>query len=333
MYPANFFRAFGVAVVVAWWGFNAYLTPPSNRRDYPFPPARTPIVDKLIELVALFPGEQFRGRVATMTGEQEGKSFGWFQLVTHDYRRIVALGNDYRTSGLWYYNLPTLFEYSQTMSPAFYRAVTYLLARRDDKQMRNVLVLRQIDPFSLALLGVRYVLTDAPQPAPLRLLATETTFSSEMVYLYEVPGANLGLSGALEVTRVGSFERALTAIANRAFDPERTALLIEQDNEEAIPTPLTRVVAASVRIVPGGMAVSARSDGAALLVLPVEFSWCLIVTSHLPGAPRLVRVNGLETGLLFSHRVEVTVQYFTGPFKNAYCRLRDAQEFTKLLKR
>ena len=333
MYPASLFRTFGLAAAVAWWAFAAYLAPPSNRRDYPFPPVRTAFLDKLIELAGLSPGAQFRGRVATMFGEQdEQTSVSWHQQARRDYNRTVAIGNDYRTAGLWYYNVPTLFEYSQTMSPAFYRAVTYLLARRYDRQMRNVVVLRRIEPFALALLGVRYVLTDAPQSEPLRLLATDTTFSREMVYLYEVPGANLGLSGVLDVTRVRSFEHALRTISDRAFDPERTALIIEQAGEEAIPSSLARVLEAFLRIVPGGMAISARSDGTALLVLPVEFSRCLIVTSHLPDVPRLTRVNALETGLIFSHRVDVTIQYFTGPIKNAYCRLRDAQDFTNLLK-
>jgi hypothetical protein len=333
MRSGTVFRTLGITAAIAWWGFAAYLTPPSNRREYPFPPARNAFLEKVIELARLSPGANFHGRVATIiAGQEQQGSVGWHQQALLDYYRTRAIGNDFRTAGLWYYNVPTLFEYSQTMSPAFYRAVTYLLARGQDKQMRNVVVLQRIEPFALALLGVRYVLTDALQSEPLRLVATDRTFPGEMVYLYEVPGANLGLSGVLDVMRVSSFEDALKMIADRAFDPKRTALVIEQASEEAIPSPLTRVLEVSLRVVPGGMTVSARSEGAALLILPVEFSRCLTATSHLPETPRLTRVNALETGLIFSHRVDVTIQYFTGPFQNAYCRLRDAREFRKMLK-
>ena len=88
-------------------------------------------------------------------------------------------------------------------------------------------------------------------------------------------------------------------------------------------------------VVSGGIRVEARSDGTSLLVLPFEFSRCLSVSTldQAIDPPRLVRADGLLVGLLFNRAVNSEIRYFTGPFDNASCRLRDAEDFRRLLHR
>ena len=175
------------------------VSTPNATRYFPFPPLKTPLIATLSDLIAISPGAPFRGRVATLQAQDvQGKS-GWLELHGLDGARVRAVGNDYHMVGMWFYEIPTLIEYSQVMSPAFYRAATYLLARPDDVQLRNGLVVRRIVPSVLAILGVRYVVTNVPQGAPLKFVMQEQTTPSETLYLYELPNPNLGTWGAIRV--------------------------------------------------------------------------------------------------------------------------------------
>jgi hypothetical protein len=119
-----------------------------------------------------------------VTAEQEGSAFvadamgasaHWLDLRELDGRRTQATGNDYHYIGLLTNSIPTLMEYNPSMSPAFFRMATRLLARSGDKQVRSVLVLRRANARILGLLGVHYVIADADEPPPLRLVQSEST--------------------------------------------------------------------------------------------------------------------------------------------------------------
>jgi hypothetical protein len=311
------------------------VSSPNDTRYFPFPPLKTPLIATLGELVAASPGAPFRGRVATFQAQDVHGKSGWLELHGLDSARMRAVGNDYHMVGMWFYEVPTLIEYSPAISPAFYRAATYLLARPGDAQVRNGLVVRRIVPSVLALLGVRYVVTNVPQPAPLRFMMSEQTTADETLYLYEVPNPNLGTWGVIDSRKVKSFDAALDAIADPNFDPARTAILIDGVEKGDVSPRLVPVDSASLKISAGGLWVEAASPGTSLLVVPFEFSRCLNVDTQLAGAaaPRLLRVNALETGVLFTGRIQAEIRYFTGPFHNADCRIRDAAEFSKLIGR
>ena len=136
------------------------VSKPTGVRSFPFPPVKTPLVATLGEMIAISPGAPFRGRVATFQAQEVQAKMGWLGLHALDSSRVAATGNDHHMVGMWFYGIPTLMENNRAMSPAFYRAATYLLARHEDLQMRNVVVLRRIVPSALAVLGVRYVLTE-----------------------------------------------------------------------------------------------------------------------------------------------------------------------------
>jgi hypothetical protein len=324
------------------------VSKPNGVRSFPFPPVKTPLVATLGESIAISPGAPFRGRVATFQAQDVHGKTGWLQLHALDSGRVAATGNDYHMVGMWFYEIPTLIENNRAMSPAFYRLATYLLARPDDVQMRNVVVLRRIVPSVLAMLGVRYVVTDLPQPTPLKLiLQTQTTppetlrtygvhgpnLGTETLYLYEVPNPNLGRWGVIESRKVRSFDAALDAVADPNFDPARTAIFIDSVDNGDVPAQFDPVDGASLKLVRGGMLVEASSPGTSLLVLPFEFSHCLSVSVPVleTTGPRLLRVNGIEIGLLFSGTIRTEIRYFNGPFAKPNCRIRDAADFSRLI--
>jgi hypothetical protein len=326
------------------------VSKPTGVRSFPFPPVKTPLVATLGEMIAISPGAPFRGRVATFQAQEVQAKMGWLGLHALDSSRVAATGNDHHMVGMWFYGIPTLMENNRAMSPAFYRAATYLLARHEDLQMRNVVVLRRIVPSALAVLGVRYVLTDLPQSAPLKLIVqTQTTpaetlrtygfrtpsSGGETLYLYELPNPNLGRWGVVETRKVPSFDAALDAVADVEFDPARTAIVIDDTTDGDLPGHFDPVENASLKLVRGGLMVEARSRGTSLLVLPFEFSRCLSAIVPVQGevVPRLVRVNGLETGVLFSGSIRTEIRYFNGPFAKTDCRIRDAADFSRLMAR
>lgn len=312
----------------------AVLLTATSSRPYPFPPVETPMVKALREMSALSPGAEFRGRVAMLVGQEVAASMTWLDIHKFDGARVSSVGNDFNTTGLWAYDVPILFDYSQIMSPVYYRVVTRLLADPADVQMRNVVVLRRADPRALALLGVRYLITDGAQPKPFQLIAEERTSPAELLRLYEVPNANLGKWGVVETRIVSSFADALAAVREPSFDPKITAIVIAADSV-AMPGKLRPVERATLRVGPdGSWLIDASSAGSSLLILPVEFSRCLSLTadSQNDAAPVLLRVNALETGVLFTSRVKARIRYFSGPFKNAGCRVRDASDLADALR-
>ncbi|MSP02705.1 MAG: hypothetical protein EXR07_16900 [Acetobacteraceae bacterium] len=298
---------------------------------WPAPGASRPIVKALQEAIGISPGDPFRGRVLTLQALGKAESVVWYDFVALDTKRAQAAGNDYHHIGLWTNGIPTVLEYNSTMSPAFFRLATRLLARPGDKQARSVLVLRQANARILGLLGVRYVIAD--EPLPLQLVLSESTGNDETLRLYEVPNVNQGTYSPLELRTVRSFEEAIVWLDDPAHDLTRTAVIIGDQGRELTTTPLTSVTASSIHMIPGGMIIEATAPGTALLVVPFEFSHCLDLRTRRPSLipPRVLRVDAIEIGILFTGQLDVEVSYFTGPFDRSGCRVRDAREFRRLL--
>jgi hypothetical protein len=308
---------------------------PRPRTMFPLPPTETRIVSFLKDQIALLPGRTFRGRVATMEMLNVEGEVGWLDMhVDYQAPRTTEAGNDHHLVGLWHFDIPTLLEYSSNMSPAFFRAVTRFVARRDDRQMRSTLVLRNPNARLLGFLGVRFLIADAAQGEPFRLMMTDHLRPGETLYLYEVPDVNLGSVSPGEIRTAGSFDSALDQIVDSRFDIRRHAILIDAPVAAARLKGLKPVDASELRVVErGGIVVKATSAGTSLLVIPFEFSHCLTVRSWDDAVrpPGLIRVNAMLTGVLFDHAVNAELRYFTGPFSGATCRLRDADEFKRLI--
>jgi hypothetical protein len=297
---------------------------------YAFPPVLTPMISKLSDRIGLVPNGPFRGRVLTLELTNRKQPTGWLDFVTTIFPRFLKTGNDYHAVGLWPYHIPTLFEYSPITSPALFRTVTRLLAWPDDPQIRNVLALRRPDAHILALLGVRFVVTDGALPKPFQPVMTEHTFDDERLSLYEVPDVNLGANAPTEAVLGTSFDDALARISAPGFYASRSVVVFDPVVARDRLSPVSSV---DLRVIPGGIAVEATASGRALLVLPFEFSRCL--TARYNGtdtnAPQLMRVNALETGVLFEKHLSAQITYFTGLFANSGCRIDDGRDFARLL--
>jgi hypothetical protein len=182
------------------------------------------------------------------------------------------------------------------------------------------------------LFGVRFVISDAALPAPFHLEAMEQTSDSETLYLYEAPNVNLGGYSPTEVTKVATFKEALDAVSAPGFDAQQTAVVFDLEGE--LKRKLVPATDVQIRFERSALAITASSAGSSLLILPFEFSRCLEVTSNSPdaAAPVIFRADGPLTALLFSDRLDARIEYLTGPFTRPRCRIRDASEFSRLVR-
>jgi hypothetical protein len=313
---------------VAVWMYPGAELP--DQMMWRFPPASNPIIEELRREAALKRGGAFRGSVATFTG-YAGKPPGvsWFDQHSFDAHVHRAVGNDFRALGLWHFDIPTLFEYNQLITPPFHLMTTRRLSRPADRQIRNIVTLTKIDCRYLASIGVRFVIADYDEPlqqgAKLRLAVPVA--GGEDIRLFEIPHPNLGDYSPTRIVQVDNAAEALMHCDSDSFDYRRDVLL-----HEPLAGPLVPAERSRVTLDRQGMRVTARSPGKSLLLLPLQFSRCLEVHDLRGGAQgvRLVRANVMQAALVFSGEIYVDICFRYGVFANPYGRLADYAEAKRL---
>lgn len=306
----------------------ALLTVPREpqRFAWPYPPRSNPIIEQLRQETALRPDGRFRGRVATFTGyssKPEGAS--WFDQHSFDGGLVLSMGNEMRASGLWHFGIPTLLEYSQTMSAASYLHLTRTLARPIDRQVRNVIMFSHPDPAILASLGVRFLIADHPIAGTSEVMALATGPAGPVLRLLEIAGANLG---DWSPTRVHVARDASEVVARfkDGIDPRREVVLFVP-----IEVPLSAAREAALTFRGGGaFSLRAKSDGWSLLLLPVEHSACLRQSVSRAGELMVLRANLMQAAVLFQGELDAEFRTSLTPGAGAGCRLDDARAFSAL---
>jgi len=314
------------------WALLRYLNPhfthTPSQLGFVGPIAETRIVSTLQKEVGLQPGSLFRGRVATLTGQNLDQPVNWHDLNGLDTEILSRSGNSHQSIGLWSYSIPTLFELSSLITPPFFLVAREFLERPGDLQMRNAIVLRNYNSRVLRALGVRFVITDAPIDGDAILRIRQEMPTSTKHYLYELNGANRGDYSPTRVEAIADVKAAMAALGNPSFDFTRSAILETPLRVELVPAKSSQV-----NTEPGHLRVSATSEGTSLLVLPFEFSNCLTLEPvSVDGArgARILRANLLQAGILFTRRLDATLTYFTGPFRNSGCRIEDKRDMDRL---
>jgi hypothetical protein len=323
----------GAAVLCAlpWLVLIDYWPPPLERplvrnlNPYIWPPAQTPISRLLEGEIALRPGAPFRGRVASVAGSDYDPEWAFAPFINqhnYDVMNLFLAGNDHRMYGLWYYNIPTLFETNQFSSPFFHLINARLLNVPRASDLRTHETQSVVNDRIMALLGVRYVLSDKLLPERTPVLSHHLVEGRDL-HVYSVPDANLAGYAVTTVRYAASGREAIALLANGTFDPRATAVLTTAD---MLP-PLVPVSGSSLLVERGGYRVETDSPGTSLLVLPIEYSHCLHADLTTSGAipPRLLRVNLAMAGILFSGSVRGDLALHYGPFDSG-CRLEDWRE-------
>jgi hypothetical protein len=245
-----------------------------------------------------------------------------------DYLR--TFDSDLFMTGLWNRRIPTLEDNNHLITPPFHFLVSRLLSRPHDYHSRNWALVTAARPRLMAALGCRYLLADDPQNHPLLTeRARQTNAHGITIYAYELADVNLGHYSPTETVLSTDATEALGLLGDPSFDFRHRALVHEQPIDG-----LVAAESAAFFFEKGGVRVRARSTGSALLVLPVQFSNALRIVSGASsrgGSPiRLLRVNLLETGVLFAGEIDCKFAHIFGPLRATAGRRRDIEDCKRL---
>lgn len=290
-----------------------------------YPPTPSIITEQIADNISVNYGEQFKGSVVNMTiaGKQE-QPVSWYDLHSFDQLTVVKqLKNDHRYIGLWYFNIPTLSEYSQYISPTLYYVASRLLARPGDKQVRNHILYTSANGKLLQALGVRYIIADHHLQTG-ELVVTLPVEEGISLYLYELPWPNIGNYSPTRVIKVADAAAAL-ALLQKNFNYRQTAIVTTGEEQQ-----FAESVNAAIYPIKNGIRIEANSNQLAASLLPIQYSNCFVPKfGSQPESFSLQRANIAQMLVIFKGELKVDLT-FENNFLNSSCRMQDLTEVQKL---
>jgi len=263
-----------------------------------------------------------------LTRQAAPPGFSWPEMFDHDLATIQLIGNEHRSIGFWYYNIPTLMEFSHTVSPLLFAVTTRYLAFPEDPPFRTLLHMRRPNLNILRLLGVSYIVSDGLQAVPgtSDIAVLPMPKGEPALRLEAVPNPNLGVSPT-ETIRIENDGDALSQLGRPNFNFEQQVILSGPTPENLAPAHDIRI-----NIVRGGIRLTAHGAGKSLVVVPFQYSHCLSVVSNLGGNVQLSRADVLLTAVTFENDLDATIMYRTPLFAGAYCWLQNRADDQRLLR-
>jgi hypothetical protein len=282
--------------------------------------------DYLRENASIALGKPFRGYTATIWVDKHGHfSTGPDDVGLKDSRRYVYSRGYFRThygetfteTDLWQSNIPTFEEYGEWTSVQAHAFAARLLRPAGLSVHSNYLRVFTIDSAVLTAVGVRYILTDAEaldKPAILRGSVSAPDVTT--VRLFELINPNLGTYSPTRFVKAVTADEIVQRIEENKDHLDQVAIVTDD-------LPSTTVQARSVvmTIERDGVRIQATSDGPTHILLPLQFSHCLVVVNG--AAARLSRANLFQTLMSFERAVDAHIEFRFGLFADNSCRLRD----------
>jgi hypothetical protein len=286
----------------------------ANVPDKPWP-QEPELVQFLTQNIGLAVGQPFRGTI---------------NFLSFDPNTV------YTIESLWSRSVPTLYEYSQLVSPTALYFI-HALFRRDVSTLVNHFNMFWADGAyspaywgALQMFGVRYsaertLLPDPVSPGSIPITKphrpVEPGLPFDTWYIYELPRPNIGNYSPTEVVTAQSGAEIMAMLGQSDFDFTRRVVLTA-----ALDRPLVPARDMRLSVIRGGLHVSGRSDGTSLVVLPQQFSHCLRARD---GNVRFVRANLMMAGMIFSGAVDSDIMFDYGLFSPG-CRRADVADLKQL---
>lgn len=120
----------------------------------------------------------------------------------------------------------------------------------------------------------------------------------------------------------------LDLIADPSVDFRQSVVL-----RAGIPSTLVPAKRSRVSIIDNALVFEGESDETSMVVLPFEFSHCLVVEGlddHRGPMPRLTRANLHQIGLVFEGEAHVRIRFRYRPVVEVRCRMQDNMDFKEL---
>jgi hypothetical protein len=282
------------------------------------PPRDASLEQYLHERIAIGVGKPFRGYAATIwVDDREGAANRPVELI-HGMDPIKYYLNRFdETFYLWRANIPTLEEYGQWTSAQAHAFAQRLLKADTGRAHVNYLRAFTFDRDILRALGVRFVLTNAQTvegPATLRASIAPPGVSG--VRLFEFNDPNLGTYSPTQFVKATTAEEIVQRIRENKHRLDQVAVVSDD-----VPSTTAKARNVVMIVERDGLRVQAASDGPVHILLPVQFSHCLVVVNR--AAARLTRANLFQTLMSFDRAVDAHIEFRFGLFADNSCRLQD----------
>jgi hypothetical protein len=295
---------------------------------------RTPIVDFLQSEIGVSIDRKFRGTVVALPTINERDTIPYYAAYrANTFVNATALfGNDMGQFGLWQFNIPTLNQMTENITPQFHLTVREFLSRPgiDVHQKHHTLITRSNPPI-MQLLGLRYIIADYELPIGaqrfvmpfVRRGVSKRTYNSPL-RVYELPHPNVGNYSPIKVVHATTAKAIIAAMRDPAFDGRHTVVT----DDPSIRGDFVPAADAVMTVRMGGVAARASSSGGSLLVLPVQYSHCWQIVAGSNAT--LFRANLMQLGIRFTGDLQVELRQIFGPFWQSGCRLTDVDDADRL---
>jgi hypothetical protein len=295
------------------------------------------VLDFLKQNAAIVPDGRFRGYTVSYFGDRNGPIAAALNLAgsprsASDYVRArdflrAQFGNHFMATDLWRLDIPTYEEYGQWVSRTIIAFTRTMLASPGDQFDPSMLYTYRLDFEVLRALGVRFVVSDVDIFAEgVARRATQTGKNGLQIHVYEIDRVNLGTYSPTAVRHAERFDATMAEVTEIRTSLDRVVVLQNAAAELPSYVPATKSTTFVVR---DGVRVQASSPGRSLLLVPIQYSSCLVPKvrhSDRPGSPvRLYRANGIHVALEFEGTIDVKLLFEFGVGPWGSCRAEDSR--------
>ena len=148
--------------------------------------------------------------------------------------------------------------------------------------------------------------------------------------LYELDNPNLATYSPTKITVASTAEETIARLQRDDFDFAAEAVA-----DAPLPVYLVKATTSEMHVRRDRFVVQAASPGTSVLLLPLQYSHCLELkvlhpTTEGP-APKLIRLNLMQAGLVFTGSIRAEIRFANGPFRNQFGRIDDYLDFKRLM--
>jgi len=287
----------------------------------------TPVVAFLHQRIGLRPGDAFRGYAEDAYARRQDSRTIIDDVIGTWAHNWATYGSGQKLFAWSIFDIPTLTQYSPYIRPAYFALFSGLLNKPSDVHVVNYISVSNPNVRILRLMGVRYLVTDHQGISDPGI---RQVFTWERFRIFEIPDANLGHFSPVELRMASSVPEAINVLQNPEFDVQRSAVVHEPINA----TGLVQADLSNIVFDRGGYTATLSSASRSVVVLPVQFSHCLIpeVISGNKDV-RVFRVNVAQTGVSFVGRVTLRMRFADWPFEITNCQTHDRDASRELVRK
>jgi hypothetical protein len=227
------------------------------------------------------------------------------------------------------FNIPVIEIDSPYINPPYLSFVAGLLRRDKRVHGENSIAIDRFRPNLLRLLGVRFIIDEAPNISATLIKKILSEKGGKELYLYDLGYSNIGQYSPTNAIYGENVDEILSLLDQDNFNFEESFVTSIELNKN-----LTPATYSYLSFDKNGFLLEASSSGQSVLILPIQYSSCLNWSNTHPiqKSVRIFQANLMQVGFLFKGKISGHISYRFGPLSSNTCRLKDLRDFKTQLK-